>query len=84
MFKKKSMYGDDNFIHKYYTPLFLSKNHAYVSSGPEYDSAKRTVRHHKYIILDLLSKKSKSFEWQISFDIFVIIKKEIITTYASD
>ena len=55
------MNDDNNFIHKYYVPFLSSKNHADLSSGSEYDSAKRTVCHHKNIILDLILNKSKSF-----------------------
>ena len=33
---------DEDFIHKDYAPFVLSNNHEDVSSGSEYDSAKRT------------------------------------------
>ena len=56
-----SMNDDENFIHKYYAPFLPSKSYEDVSSGSEYDSVKQRVR----IILDLLLKKSKSFEWQV-------------------
>ena len=56
-----SMNYDDNFIHKYYAPFLSSNNYEDVSSGSEYDSAKRRVCHNKNIILDLLLNKSKSF-----------------------
>ena len=46
--------------------IFLSKNYEDVSSGSEYDSAKRTVSRHKNNIWDLLLNKSKSFEWKVS------------------
>ena len=49
-------------FHKYYA-LFLSPdNHQDVSTGTEYDSAKRGVCRHKCIILNLLLNKSKIFE----------------------
>ena len=53
------------FIHKYYAPFLPSNNNKYVSSGSEYNSAKRRVRRNKKIILDLILNKSKSFEWQV-------------------
>ena len=40
---KISMNDDENFIHKYYAPFWLSKNHEDVSSVSEYDSGKRIV-----------------------------------------
>ena len=58
------MNDEDNYIHKYCAPFLSSKNHEYVSSGSEYDSEKRRVRHQKIIILDLLLHKSKGSEWQ--------------------
>ena len=58
-----SMNDDEKFIYKYYAPFLPSNNNEDVSSGSEYDSAKRRVRRHEKIILDLLLKKSKSFEW---------------------
>ena len=59
------MNEDENFIQKYYAPFLPSNNNKYVSSGSEYDSAKRRVRRNKKIILDLILNKSKSFEWQV-------------------
>ena len=50
------MNDDDNFIHKYYAPFLPSNNNEDVSYGSIYYSAKRTVRCHKKIILDLLLK----------------------------
>ena len=44
----------DNFIHKYYASILLSKNHEDVSSGSEYELEKRRVRRQKNVILDLL------------------------------
>ena len=67
-----SMNDDENGIQKYYAQFLPSKNNEYLSSGSEYDSAKRRVRPNKNIILDLLLNKSKSFEWQVSFLFFVI------------
>ena len=55
------MNDDDKFIHKYYAPFLSSKNHSDVSSGSEYDSAKRRFFCHKNIILYLLLNKSKRF-----------------------
>ena len=49
-----SINDDENSTQKYYAPLSPSKNNEYVSSGSEYDSAKRRVRRNKNIILDLL------------------------------
>ena len=66
------MKDHDNFIHKYYLPLFWSNNHEDVSSGSEYDSAKLTVRRQKNVILDLILNKSKSFESQISLILFFL------------
>ena len=60
-----SMNYDDNFIHKYYAPFLSSKNNEDVSSVSEYDSEKRRVHYNKNLILDLLSNKSKTFEWQV-------------------
>ena len=57
-----SMNDDENSIHKYYAPLLTSKNNEDVSSGSEYDSAKRRVDCNKQIILDLLLNKSKGFK----------------------
>ena len=74
------MNDDDNFIHKYYTPFVLSKNHEDVSSGSEYDSAKLTFSHHKNIILDLLLNKSKSFEWKVSL-LFFVLKNNKLSSY---
>ena len=48
------MNDDENFINKYYEPFLPSNNNEDVSSGSEYDPAKRRVRHNKNIILDLL------------------------------
>ena len=59
------MNDDETFIHKYYAPFLSSNNHEDVSSGSEYDSAKRRIRRNINIILDLLLNKSKSFEWQV-------------------
>ena len=59
------MNDDDNFIHKYYATLFLSNKHEDISSISEHESEIRTVCHHKNTVLDLLLKKSKSFEWQV-------------------
>ena len=57
-----SMNDDETFIHKYYSPFLLSKNHEDIPSGLEYDTAKRRVRRNKNIILNLLFNKSNSFE----------------------
>ena len=67
-----SINNDEHFIHKYYVPFLPSKNNEDVSSKSEYHTAKRRVRRHKKIILDLLLNKPKSFEWQVSFLFFVI------------
>ena len=56
-----SMNDDGNFIHKYYAPFLSSKNNEDVSSGSEYDSAKRRVCRNKMIILDLILNKPKVF-----------------------
>ena len=72
-----SMNDDDNFIHKYYAPFLSSKNHEDVSSGSEYDSAKRIFCLNKTIILDLLLNKSNSFEWQVSLLFFVFNDKKM-------
>ena len=48
------MIDEENLIHKYFASFSSSKDQGDVSSEPEYDSAKRTVRCHKNIILDLL------------------------------
>ena len=61
---------------------FFSKNREGVSSGPEYGSSKRTVRHHKKIILNLLLKKSKIFEWQVSLLFFVLDNKKLTSHMA--
>ena len=66
------MNDDENVIHNYYATFLPSKNNKGVSSGSEYDSAKRRVRRNKNIILDLLLNKSKSFEWQVPLLFFVI------------
>ena len=42
---------------------FSSNKNEYIPSGSEYDYAKQWVHHQKNIILDLLLKKSNSFEW---------------------
>ena len=55
------MNDDDSFIHKNYALFLSSKNHEDVSSGSEYDSVKRRVRHNKKFILYLLLNKSNSF-----------------------
>ena len=44
------MNDDDYFIHKYYLPFLSSKNHEDVSSGSEYDSAKRKSCCNKNVI----------------------------------
>ena len=67
-----SMNDDENYIPKYSAQFLPSKNHEDVSSGSEYDPAKRRVRHNKNIILDLLLNKLNSFQWPISFLFFVI------------
>ena len=64
------MIDDENFINKYYAPFLPSKNNEDVSSGSEYDSAKRRVRRNKNIILYLLLNKPKSFECQVSLLFF--------------
>ena len=74
------MNDDENYIHKYYAPFLLSKNHEDVSSGTEYDSAKRRVCHQENVILYLLLKKPNSFEWQVSL-LFFSHRQEIIITY---
>ena len=76
------MKDHDNFIHKYYLPLFWSNNHEDVSSGSEYDSAKLTVRRHENIIFDLLLNKSKIFEWQISLLYYVLNDKKLSSNLA--
>ena len=38
---------DDNYMHKYYAPYLSSKNNEDLSSGSEYDSAKRRVHRNK-------------------------------------
>ena len=53
--------NEENFIHKYYEPFLSSNNHEDVSSGTEYDSAKRRFCRNRNIILYLLLNKSKSF-----------------------
>ena len=72
-----SMNYDENFIHKYYAPFLSSKNHEDVSSSSEYNSAKQTFCCHENIILDLLLKKPKSFEWWVSLLFFVLNDKKI-------
>ena len=42
-----SMNYYEHFIHKYYAPFLPSNNNKYVSSGSEYDSAKRIIHHNK-------------------------------------
>ena len=66
------MNDNENFIHKYYAPFLQSKNNEDVSSGSEYSSEKRRVLRNKNNIFDLLSNKSNSFQWQLSFLLFVI------------
>ena len=66
------MNDDENFIHKYYAPFLSSNKNEDVSSGSEYDLAKIIVHPNKKIIFDLLSNKSNSFQWQLSFLLFVI------------
>ena len=61
-----------NYIHKYYALFLLSKNHKDVSSGSEYDSAKKRVSRQKNNILDLLLNKSNIFEWNVSLLFFVL------------
>ena len=56
-----SVNDDDNYIQKYYAPFLSSNIHEDVSSGIEYNSAKRRVRRQKNVILDLLLTKSKIF-----------------------
>ena len=56
-----AMDDNENFIHKYYASFLPSNNNEYVSSGSEYDLAKRRVSRNKNIIMDLLLNKSKSF-----------------------
>ena len=77
------MNDDANFIHKYYAPFLQSNNHEDISSGSEYDSAKRRIRHNKKIILNLLLNKAKIFEWQVSFVIFCYQQQETVITYSS-
>ena len=67
----------DNFIHKYYASILLSKNHEDVSSGSEYELEKRRVRRQKNVILDLLLNKPRRFEWQVSLLFFVLKKKKL-------
>ena len=55
-----SMNDDENFTVKYYAPFLPSNNHEDISSGSEYDLAKRRVRHNKNIIL-LIIKQTKVF-----------------------
>ena len=50
----------------------FSVNHEDVSSESYYDSAKRKSHYHKIIILDLLLKKSNSFECQVSLLFFAL------------
>ena len=66
------MNDDKSFIHKYYATFLSLKNNEYVSSGSEYDSAKRNVFCLRKNYFDLLLKKSKSFEWQVSLLFFII------------
>ena len=47
------MNDDEKYIYKYSVLFLLSKNHEDVSSGSEYDSAKRRFFHRKNIVLDL-------------------------------
>ena len=54
---------DESFIHKYYAPFSMAKNHEDVSSVSEYDSAKQIAFH---------QKKSKIFLWQVSLFIFFL------------
>ena len=49
-----SMNDYDNSIYKYYATFLSSNNHEDVSSGSEYDSAKRRVCCNKNDILDFL------------------------------
>ena len=49
-----SINDDEIFIHKYYAPFLPSQNNYDVSSGSEYDSAKKKVRCNKKIILNSL------------------------------
>ena len=65
------MNNDENVIQKYYAPFLSSKNHEYVSSESEYDSAKRRVCRNKNTIFGLLLNKSMNFEWQLSLLFFV-------------
>ena len=69
------MNDEKNYIHKYYAQFLSSNNHSYVYSGSEYYSEKRRICRQKNIILDLLLKKLKSFEWQESLLIFLNNKK---------
>ena len=71
------MNEDNNFIHKYCDPFLLPKNHENISSGSEYDSEKRIVRHKKNMIWGLLLNKSKGFEWWVSLLFFVLNGKKL-------
>ena len=59
---ERSINGDSNYIHKYYAPFLLSNIHEDLSTGTLYDSDKLRVCCQINIILDLLLRKSKSFE----------------------
>ena len=72
-----SMNDDENYIPKYSAQFLPSKNHEDVSSGSEYDPAKRRVRHNKNIILDLLLNKLKIFLMAGMIVIFVINYKKL-------
>ena len=71
------MNDDDNYIHKYYAPFLSSNNYEDVFLGTEHDSEKWMVCRQKNAILDLLLKKSKSFEWHISFWFFSLNNKKL-------
>ena len=64
------MNDDGNVAHKYFAPFLSSNTQENVSTGTEFESAKFRVCHHKNMIMDLLLKVSKSFEWQVSLLIF--------------
>ena len=71
------MNDDDNYMHKYYATFLSSNNHEDISSGSEYNSAKRRVCRNKTIIFYLILNKSKSFEWQLSLLFFVLNSRKI-------
>ena len=70
------MNDDYNVSHKYVAPLFSSNDKKYVSTGTEYDWAKRRFRLHEKNILDLLLKTLNIFERKVSLLLFVLNGKK--------